>query len=216
MESPTRGIKLSQDRINKIKESLKGNKHTLGTKLSDEHKNNISKSLLGHTMSDKNKKILYPFIKSKKSENHKKKISNSRIEKYGVKLICLQTNEIFNSLIEASIKANTSYQNIRQSIIRGGKCKGLNYYYLDNNLSTEQKQNLINTNLRNNKKNNVKNYKELCRQKTGKKIYCVEIDKIFLSISETSEYFNVSKTTIRNYIKLNKKINNNHTIKTIC
>jgi hypothetical protein len=199
-----------------MKQSLMGNKHTLGLKLSDEHKEKISKSLLGHTMSDKNKEILYPFIQSKKTENHKEKISKTRIERYGVKIICLQTNEIFNSLKEASLKINISYQSIRQSIIRGGKCKGLNYYYLDNDLSVEQKEILINTNLRNNKKKNKPNYKELCRQKTGTKIYCIEIDKVFMSISEASEYFNVSVTTIRNYIRLNKKINNNYTIKNIC
>ena len=199
VESPSRGVKLSQDRINKMKDSLKGNKHTLGRKLTEEHKKNISKALLGHKMSDKNKKILYPFTIRKKSKADKQKISKSRIEKYGVKIICLQTNEVFNSLIEASIKTKASYQSIRQSIIRGGKCQGLNYYYLDNKLSIEEKEKLINTNLRNNKKNNKSNHKELCRQQTGKKVYCVEIDKKFISISEASEYFNVSSTTIRNY-----------------
>ena len=75
---------------------------------------------------------------------------------------------------------------------------------------------MINTNLRNNKKNNKSNHKELCRQQTGKKVYCVEIDKKFISISEASEYFNVSSTTIRNYLQLNKKLNNNYTLKSIC
>lgn len=216
IESPTRGTKLSEERILKIKQNLKGNTHTKGKKLSDEHRAKIVKSLTGRKMSVKNNEILNYYRKNKKHTITKDKMSKSKIEKYGVKIICLQTKEKFNSLIEASLKIETSYQNIRQSIIRGGKCKGLNYYYLEKELSIEEIELLINTDLRKNKKNVKPNYKNICREIFGKKVYCKELNLNFKSISEASEYFNVSKTTINNYISLNKKIQNKYSLEIVC
>jgi hypothetical protein len=208
-------MKLSEERILKIKESLKGNTHTKGKKISEEHRNKIIKSLQGHKMSAKNNEILNYYRKSKKTQEQKDKMSKSKIEKYGVKIICLQTKEKFNSLIEASLKIGTSYQGIRQSIIRGGKCKGLNYYYLNKELSVEEIDLLINTDLRKNKKTRPNN-KNICRELFGKKIYCEELDLNFKSISEASEFFSVSTTTIGNYLSLNKKIQNKYSLKRLC
>jgi group I intron endonuclease len=216
IENPTRGTKHSEERINKIKESLKGNTHTRGTKLSDEHKAKISKSLLGHKMSEKNKKILSVINKKKKSESHKIKLSESKIEKYGIKVICLQTKERFNSLIQASSKIGTTYQNLRQSILRGGKCKGLNYYFLENELTDEEIHELINTDLRKKKRAIRPNNKEICRKLFGKRVFCEEVDIVFKSITEASEYFSISNTTVRNYMALNKKFKNKYSFRSVC
>jgi group I intron endonuclease len=183
IKSPTRGVKLSEKRIQRLREQFSSTKNPSYGKiwmhkeeerifvdkeeyskyidigfekgLSKKHKENISKiqRYISRPMSEKNKQILREIIKLPKSDLHKKRISKCRIEKYGIKIICLQTEEKFNSLKEVADKYETTYQGIRQSIIRGGKCKGLNFYYLNNDLTEQQKISLINTNLRKNNRN---------------------------------------------------------------
>lgn len=208
IDNPTRGVKLSEERRSKISEMLKGNTHTLGKKLSEDQKKRISQSLMGRKMSEKNTQILNVFRKSPKSDLHKKRISESRKMKYGVSIICLQTNKSYPSLIDAANELNISYQSIRQSIIRKGKCCGLNFVYSNEPLSQNEIQALINTDLRKNPKKHLYSYKTFSRKLFGKKIYCTELNLTFNSISEASEYFYVSPTTIRNYANSNKKINN--------
>jgi group I intron endonuclease len=208
IDNPTRGVKLSSERKKQISEFLKGNKYTSGKKLSEEHKKQISKTLTGHKMSEKNNIILDIYRKKPKTEYSKKKMSESKILKIGVKVLCLQTNKTYPSLIDAAKDLQTSYQCVRQAIIRGGKVKGLNFVLLNNIPSGKEIENLINTDLRKNPKNYNYKYKEFSRGIFGKKILCKELNKIFSSVSETSEYFGVSPTTIRTYLQLNKKINN--------
>lgn len=151
-ENPTRGIKLSKERIDNLKEKLKGlknpsygkiwvykddevffikkedlslyekNGYTKG--LSNSHKTNISKRQkeIGRKMSDENKKILIQINKLPKTKEHKENLSKMRTLLFGVKIMCEETNEIFNSYTEAANKFNTSYQAIRQSIINSGTC----------------------------------------------------------------------------------------------
>lgn len=217
IDSPTRGTKLSEERIMKIREFLKGNTHTKGFKCSDERKKEMSRILvsLGRKMSKKNNDILDFYRRKKKSQISKDRMSKARIDFCGVKVICLNTGEKYDCLTEASNKINTSYQNLRQSINRGGRCKGFNFAYVDDNLSSEEIDILLNTDLRKNKKTRPNN-KNICRELYGKKIYCEELGLTFQSISEASEYFKVSPTTIRNYLSLNKKLKNNYSLKSLC
>lgn len=134
IESPTRRLKPSLEIRQKISKSLLGNTRTKGKKVTEETKNKISNSLklLGRKMSQSNLEKLRVANKKPKSEEHKLNISKSRTESYGIKLICLDTNEIFNSYKEAADKFNVPYQGIRQAILRNGKCSGLKFKKLTN------------------------------------------------------------------------------------
>lgn len=87
--------------------------------LSDGHKKKISENQFGRKMSEKNKEILIKLAKRPKTDEAKKKMSETRTKLLGIKVYCLQTEEFFNSYTEAAIKNNTTYQSIRQSIQRG-------------------------------------------------------------------------------------------------
>ena len=152
IENPTRGMKLSESRKDKLREKFTGEKNPSFQKiwihkgeernyikrdefhiyekigyqrgLCDSTKSKIStrQKQLGRPMSEHNKLKLIESNKKPKSIEHKLNLSKSRIDLYGVKVICIETNEIFNSLKEAADKFNTNYQGIRQAILRGGKC----------------------------------------------------------------------------------------------
>jgi len=150
--NPTRGIKLSEKHLQKLKDFFAGNKNPSFGKiwihkneevkyikkeefhiyekdgyvkgLSESHKINISKRQkeIGRPMSESNRNKLIEVNKKPKTEAHKLNLSKSKIELCGVKILCIETNEIFNSLKEAADKFNTNYQGIRQAILRGGTC----------------------------------------------------------------------------------------------
>jgi group I intron endonuclease len=152
IENPTRGTKLSEHRLQELRDKFKGDKNPsfgrvwiykdelvkyvkkedliyyekLGyvKGLSKSHKLKISKKQkeIGRTMTEHNKEILKIINKKPKSKEHKLNLSNSRKLIYGVKILCEETNEIFNSYIDAAKKFNISYQAIRQSIKNNGTC----------------------------------------------------------------------------------------------
>jgi len=92
-------------------------------------KDKISKGLkkLNRKIGEDNLKKLIEIAKKPKTKDHKKNLSKSRILLYGIKVKCIDTGEVFDSYTEAAIKYNTSYQAIRQSIKRNGKCCGLTF-----------------------------------------------------------------------------------------
>lgn len=238
VESPTRGRGLTLEHKEKLKKFFTGDKNpSYGKKwmykeeeqiyvkkeeieyyeglgyvlgLCKSRRDKISKTQkeMGKTMSEYNKEILREYITKPKSEEHKKNLSNTKKELVGIKIYCLQTGEKFNSLIDAAIQYNVKYTSIRQSILRGGKCCGLNFYYSNVEISEDEKKKLMETNLRNNKKNHKMNYREYYREHYGKKIICEETGEIFSSISQAVEILNTNATTIRNYITKNIKLNN--------
>jgi group I intron endonuclease len=152
IESPTRGIKLSENHKNKLRQKFEGEKNPSYQKiwvhkgedekyikkeeyslyekdgyikgLSNSHKTNISLSQkeIGRKMTEYNKIKLKESNIRPKSEKHKLNLSISKKKSCGVKVLCLETGEVFDSYTDAAIKFNTSYQAIRQAIIREGKC----------------------------------------------------------------------------------------------
>lgn len=205
IENPTRGIPISQERKNHLSKILKGRpSKNKGRKITEETRKKMSIASTGRKMTQKNKDILSEINKKPKTIEHRQRLSQVKKELVGVKIVCLQTNEVFNSLIDAANKYGIKYQSIRQSILRKGKCKSLNFYYANHNLTNEEIKNIIETDLRKKKKNHNYNYKEFYRLIKGKKILSINTNKIFNSISEASEYFKKSPTSIRNYI-INKK-----------
>lgn len=133
IDNPNRGIKYGEDVRAKISKSLLGNTHTKGHKVKEETKAKISASLkkLGRKLSKENIEKLREAAKKPKSEEAKLKMSKIRIEMKGIKVLCIDTNETFNSYKEAAEKFKTDYQGIRQSILRNGKCHGLTFKHIN-------------------------------------------------------------------------------------
>jgi group I intron endonuclease len=152
IENPTRGLKLTENHKDKLREIFKGEKNPsfqkiwihkgqernyikrdefhiyekMGYKkgLCDSTKSKISirQKEIGRKMTENNKMKLIELAKRPKSETHKLNLSNSRKELFGIKVMCVETGEIFYSYTDAAKRFNTSYQAIRQSILRGGLC----------------------------------------------------------------------------------------------
>jgi group I intron endonuclease len=134
IENPTRGVPLSEERKKKMSLALKGIiPHNKNKKAPDWVREKISQRQkeIGRKPTQENIEKLRAIAKLPKSEQHKKNLSESKKKSIGVKVICVQTGERFNSLIDAGNKFNISYNAIRQSIIKNGKCRGHNFI-LDN------------------------------------------------------------------------------------
>ncbi len=152
IDNPSRGTKLPKERIENLKIRFSGNRnpaygkkwiykgdeikyvkqdeihfyielgYTIG--LSEIHKKNISKRQkeIGRKPTEHNLLILKEILRKPKSDEHRKKISETRTKILGVKIKCLETGEVFDSYTKAAEKFNICYQAIRQSIINKGTC----------------------------------------------------------------------------------------------
>jgi group I intron endonuclease len=109
------GKKWSEERKKKRSKETSGIKsYSFGKKLSQETKEKISKSLKGK------KSTFESNLKKSNSCKHKKSV------------ICIDTNEIFDSLKSASKKINVARCRISQAIKKGHKIKGLTFKYMEN------------------------------------------------------------------------------------
>ena len=134
IENPTRGKSLTEDRKKHLSKILKGKPNVnKGKKMPQSFCDKISNAMKGRKMSQKNKDILREYITKPKSIEHRKKLSDSKKKNFGIKVICLDTNEIFDSYTDVAKKYNTSYQNVRQSIIHDIKCKKMKFKLLKPN-----------------------------------------------------------------------------------
>lgn len=84
---------------------------------------------IGRKMTEYNKMRLKEAFKPPSQET-KSKMSETRTKLLGIKVICLDNGEIFDSYTLAAKKYNTSYNLIKQSIIRGGKCRNMKFAHL--------------------------------------------------------------------------------------
>lgn len=138
IDNATRGVPLSQERKEKISLSSKGRiPHNKNKKAPDWVRERISQRQkeIGRKPTPENIEKLREKAKLPKSEEHKKNLSESKKKSVGVKIICVQTGEKFNSLIDASFKYKVSYQAIRQSIKNNGTCKKLNFILDKSNMN---------------------------------------------------------------------------------
>jgi len=134
IENPTRGKPLSEDRKIHLSKIFKGKPNVnKGKKMPLSFCEKISNGLKGHKMTQKNKEILREYLIKPKSIEHKKKISDAKKKTIGVKVICIDTNEIFDSYTDVAEKYKTTYQNVRQSIIKDIKCKKMKFKLLKTN-----------------------------------------------------------------------------------
>ncbi|MFY8161466.1 MAG: GIY-YIG nuclease family protein [Candidatus Kapaibacteriota bacterium] len=152
VDNPTRGIKFNEARIKWHKDYFKTHKNPAeGRKwvhkgddqkyvkkeelptylevgyqlgLCKSHRENISKRQkeIGRKPSEYNISRLKECGRKPKSKLHIQNLKESKTLLIGVKVKCVETGEIFRSYTEAAEKYNTSYQAIRQSILKNGKC----------------------------------------------------------------------------------------------
>ena len=102
------------------------------------------------------------------------------------KIICLNTNETFNSLTEASEEYDILTSAICQSC-KGKKksCNGLVFRYYDDYLNMSKEE--IREAIEESKKNQWDNATEA----KYKKIVCLDERKVFNSVKEAAEYYNI-------------------------
>lgn len=116
------------------------------------------------------------------SEEIKKKISEAN----QVKIICLNNNKIFKSLTQASKEYGILTSAICQSCKNKKKsCNGLVFRYYDDYLNMSKEE--IKEAIEESKKNQWDNATEA----KHKKIVCLDERKVFNSIKEAAEYYNI-------------------------
>lgn len=99
--------------------SMGGESHPL---VSNQTRERLRKSHIGKAhrpQTKEEKKHISKIMKEKwKDKKFKEKLMKRLIEKHAVKVLCIETNEVFNSYVEASINKNISPKHI------GECCKG--------------------------------------------------------------------------------------------
>ena len=138
---------------------------------------NISLGGEGGNCSEETRKKIGEAHKGKKmSEEARKKMSEARKDK--IKIYCVELDMYFNSINEASKIIGCDRSNI--SVILNGRkktCGGYHWLYAEDV--------------------NQENINRVMSLKAGKtKIYCVELDQYFNSITEASEYINCVNSNI--------------------
>ena len=123
------------------------------------------------------------------------------------KIICLNTNETFNSLAEASEEYGILTSAICQACKGKHKsCNGLAFRYYDDYLNMSKKE--IEEAIKESKKNQWDNATEA----KYKKIVCLDERKVFNSIKEAREYYNIKcRSGISNCLVGKSKICEGHT-----
>ena len=141
-------------------------------------KNHKSKSQKGRVFSEESKKKMSEASKGKQlSEEHKKHIKESQFKK----VYCIELDKVFNSIKEASEELNI--YNISDCC--RGKAKtsgGYHWMYYEDYL------------------NNPEKAKEIIDKGkgSGKKVYCIELDRTFNSIREASKELGINRQGIAN------------------
>jgi group I intron endonuclease len=163
-----------------------GYNHTLG-----------GEGCLGYTHSDETRQLMTEQRKGRTaSEETKKRQSTAHrgVIKNGTKVICIDTQEIFISAMQAAKQYNTTNVNIikccreqMQSTGIDNDGKRLRWMYYDEwqKLSKEEQDVLIHT-----------KYKK--RHKTPRKVICIETEEVFNSPQEAAEHYNISRTSVYN------------------
>jgi group I intron endonuclease len=154
-------------------------KNNNGKSFLKEHCENISKGLIGIKRSEE--------VRRNISEGHKGLYLSGNFKSHNVKsVICLETQEIFSSINEASRKygnlSNTTLSKCCQN--KGITCGGYHWKFYNDwiLLTTEKQQNILNN---------------LIRGKTNcRKVICLTTNEIFNSLTEAGNKYKISHGNI--------------------
>lgn len=161
-----------------------GEKHyNYGKKLSLETRLKMSKSRTGQKRSEETKskmgKASTGRVMPKKSES-----------KISVNVVCLNTGEVFGSMIEASEKYKVTDRMISQCCRGERKCAsssllgGKTYWMYESEYLTRSKEDIENK------------IKELSTNRLSRSVICIDTNKIFKSISEASKFYDIKNQNI--------------------
>lgn len=115
------------------------------------------------------------------SDEHKRNIGEANKGKHTTKVYCIELNKVFDSIKEANEIFNISKGNI--AYVCNGKAKtagGYHWMYYEDYL------------------NNPEKAKEIINEgkSNDKKVYCIELDRVFNSIKEASEELGINRSSI--------------------
>ena len=171
--------RMSDESKQKISDALKGkNKgkpgHWKGKKLPKEI---VEKIKISRSQMDDNKK-----------EEYRNKLSESKMggkNAISVKVICVNTNEVFDSMADAGRKYNTSSSSITKCC--KGKCKSAGKHHVT--------KELLHWEYYHNDKQNIYN-KEKYYNKSCSHIRCITTGEEFVSIVDATKVYDISRSMI--------------------
>ena len=171
LSEANKGKTHNEETRKKISETQKGRTH------SEETKKKISEANKGKTHTEETKKKISEAHKGFiVTEEHKKKL----LEANGVKVINLETREIFDNMVEAGRSVELGKDSI-SSVCRGRTKTAGGFHWAYYPCSEEEIERKLNEKIGN-----------------DKKVVCVETQQIFNSLKEASEYVGVGATAITN------------------
>ena len=211
MSESHKGIKLSEETKQKISESEKGKKISEETKrkmseslkgkqLSEEHKQKISEANKGREFSEEHKQKVSESLKGRKlSEEHKKKLSEA---KKGIKLSEEHKQKLSESM-KGKNKGKKLSEETKRKLSEANKGK---HHSEETKLKISEALKGKNNPMygKNAFANKTEEEMKIIRRKIGeaskrnlsKKVICITTGKIFNSLKEAENYYNVGKSHI--------------------
>lgn len=158
-----------------------------GVPFTEDHKKKISQALTGKKQSEEQNKKQSERMKGKPAPNRKK-------------VICLETKEIFDSATSASKSLNTNDRSVANAIKKEQSIAGFHFEYLENYdpnkpIIDKKSHEYLSEIAKHNK--GITKHAEL----SSKKVRCVELNRVFNSMTEAAKEMNVSCSNICNAIR---------------
>ena len=204
------GYKHTEEARKKISEAGKGKTHTeehrkkiseanKGHGVTKETREKISETLKGQTLSEETRKKIsknnakYWYSKTL-SEEHRKKLSEARKGKYegknnpsATKVYCVELEQYFDTVKEASEFVGCNKSNISQAL-KGKRKIACGYHWLYAEDVNEENINRV--------------LSEEYNTNNGKptRVYCVELEQYFDTVTEASEFVGCSQGNISNVL----------------
>ena len=174
----------------------KGGEGTNGYKHSEETKKKISEAGKGKTISEEQRKKLSEARKGENlSEETRKKLSEAgkgKNNSRATKVYCVELDMYFDTINEASEYVGCNRHTISQVLTKNNKTAG-DYHWLYAEDVNEENINRVMS----------QEYNEYTGKPT--KVYCVELDKYFDSITEASKYVGCSTGNISDVLGKNNR-----------
>ena len=195
--NPFYGKQHTEETKEKLREINTGKTHSEETKrkISKNHRDVSGENNPNYGLHEE-----HPFYGKQHSEETKEKLSKARIGKYckgenpnAKKIICLETMEIFNSIMEASEFVNGCSDSLSICIKKEKKYKNYSFMLYEDYIKNGEKE------MRNNKSGKGKD------NSNAKKIICLETMEIFDTQKDASIFAKGNTSSLGKAIKDKKK-----------